>query len=82
MQDQRICEPAEADRRDDSTVLSLLLKDPAAVLWSVDEVSREVGDAVAATDALDRLLAVGLIHRLDQFVFATRAARRCELLAV
>ena len=43
-------------------------------LWSVEEVERMLGDALAVTDALARLHAVGLIHRLENYVFATRSA--------
>jgi hypothetical protein len=40
--------------------------------WSVDEIAREMGSDT--TDSLRRLFGGGLIHRLDGFVWASRAA--------
>ncbi|MGN6254619.1 MAG: hypothetical protein ACTHO8_06510, partial [Solirubrobacterales bacterium] len=37
-------------------------------------IARYPGNRLAAEDALDRLHRAGLIHRLDKFVWATRAA--------
>ena len=56
----------------DHSVLMLLTHDPG--LWTVDEISRALGDRVGAVDGVSHLFADGLIHRLDGFVFATRAA--------
>lgn len=39
-----------------------------------EEVSREIGDPVEAADSLARLHGAGIVHRLQDFVFATRAA--------
>lgn len=46
--------------------------------WSIEEIQREYRNPVAAKDALDNLQGAGLIHRLGDFVFATRAAVRAE----
>ncbi len=72
MRDQRT--PAEQDDATDQAVLSLLLDDAVQRPWSVEEVARELGDSLAAGDSLARLCGVGLVHRLDGFVFATRPA--------
>ena len=40
--------------------------------WSVDEIEREIGKEAA--DSLNRLYGGGLIHHLDRFVWASRAA--------
>ncbi|MEX1141107.1 MAG: hypothetical protein WD399_06755 [Thermoleophilaceae bacterium] len=39
-------------------------------------------DPIAATDGLNRLTAAGLVHRIDSFVFASRAAARASELAM
>jgi hypothetical protein len=75
MQDKGIETPAERDAETDSAVLGLLVYDHAG-LWSVAEVEREIGNRVAAADSMARLHGAGLIHRLENFVFATRAATR------
>jgi hypothetical protein len=49
-------------------------------IWSIDEVARMLGDPVAASDALDRLAAVGLIHRCDAYVLASRTAAHSHAL--
>ncbi len=49
--------------------------------WSVDEVSREIGDPVEAADSLDRLYGAGLVHRPEGFAFPTRAAVEAVRLA-
>jgi hypothetical protein len=67
---------AEPEVRDDSTVLNLLLDPTLRAPLSVHEVTREVGEHVKALDAIARLHGSGLIHRFDEFVFATLAARR------
>jgi hypothetical protein len=71
MHSQVIGDPAHADR--DATILDLLLIEHDG-LWSVDELKQLVGDAVGVEDAIARLSALGLIHRLEDFVFASRAA--------
>jgi hypothetical protein len=62
--------------RIESTILEVLGAGESR-LWSVAEVGRQVGDELAAADALSSLHRDGLIHRTgDGFVFATRAAIR------
>jgi hypothetical protein len=55
----------------DSAVLGLLIHEGSRP-WSDAEVERQMGADV--TDALGRLHGAGLAHRLDGFVWATRAA--------
>jgi predicted transcriptional regulator len=50
--------------------------------WSLDEIARELGDATNAQDAVRRLVQTGLAHRLGDFVFPTRTARRAARLEV
>lgn len=66
--------PAQVEDQEDAGVLELLMHEPLP--WSLDEIARELGDRVVATDAVARLYAAGLVHRFGEFVFATRAARR------
>ena len=56
----------------------MLLADPG--LWRTDEVLREMSNSIIAEDSLARLYASGLIHRLEGFVFPTRAATRASAL--
>jgi hypothetical protein len=63
------------DEELDSLVLGVVL-DGAPWLWSVDEIGREIDDPAGAQDAVARLGAAGLLHRLGEFVFASRSARR------
>jgi hypothetical protein len=79
MHDQRTS-PAEQDDSTDNAILGLLLDSPTP--WATAEVAREIGDDVDATDGIARLARGGLIHRLDGFVFATRAAVRGRRLAL
>ncbi len=58
------------------TLLDLLLTDEDPGLWSHDEIARAMDDSVVAIDAIDTLHAAGLVHRLGDFVFPTRAAGR------
>ncbi len=78
MQDKRIEDQPAEDRVSpcdrDKTVLSVLLSDPTP--WCFQEIVREFdGNKLGVEDALDRLAGCGLIHRLDDFFFPTRAAR-------
>jgi predicted transcriptional regulator len=70
---------AQTEMATDSTVLCLLLdgREP----WSMDELVRELQD-LAARDAVSRLTQAGLVHRHDEFVFPTRAARRAAELEI
>ena len=62
------------------TILELLLDEPRP--WSTAEVGCEIGDEIAAVDAIANLQAVGLVHRTsDGFVFVTRAAARFHEIA-
>lgn len=80
MQDERI-RPDQQDAQIDQAIMGLLLTETVAI-WAVEEVVREIRDRVAALDGLNRLAAAGLIHRVDGFVFATRAAARASDLAL
>lgn len=64
----------EADT--DRALLAVLLDDPGP--WAVEEVERELSDPVKAVDGLARLGAAGLVHRLEGFVFASRAAKQAH----
>jgi hypothetical protein len=80
MQDQRIPPTVLEDDEIDEAIMSLLL-DQRRGLWSVEEIASEMKDRVDAEDGLARLAAAGLVHRLDGFAFATRAAARAIDLA-
>ncbi len=82
MQDQRIQTVADEEAQTDQAILGLLLADSAAI-WSIEEMASEVGNnPIHVTDAINRLAKVGLVHRLDGFLFASRAAARATELAL
>jgi hypothetical protein len=74
--------PAQQDQNADGNILLWLTLDDVQRPWSVEEVVREYGDEADAADALARLHAVGLIHRMGDFVWATRAAIRSNEIAI
>lgn len=76
MHDQRT---HDSDQTDDA-ILGLLFNCPC--LWATDEVAREIGDEVGTADGLARLAGAGLVHRLDRFVFPTRAAWHAQQLSL
>jgi predicted transcriptional regulator len=63
----------------DAVLLMTLMHENANGPWAVDELARELEHDVE--DELRRLYGAGLIHRLDGFVWATRAAVRADELA-
>ncbi len=85
MQTQRIgrddADSALSEEQIDSVVLDFMLCG-SAYPWSVSEIARELGNAPDARDAVTGLTGTGLVHRLDEFVFPTRTARRAEELQV
>jgi hypothetical protein len=81
MQDQRIQTVADEEAQTDQAVLGVLLTDSAAI-WSVEEMASEIGNPIHVTDSINRLAAIGLVHRLDGFVLATRAAAKATELAL
>lgn len=65
---------AEELDANESIVLMCLTDSDEQRPWSLDEVIREFGSQ-SAIDAINALVAAGLIHRSsDGFVWATRAA--------
>jgi hypothetical protein len=62
-------------------VLAILLAEQDQRPWMPSEIELEIGDRVATVDALNQLYAEGLVHRLGEFVFATRAAVNMERIA-
>jgi NaMN:DMB phosphoribosyltransferase len=66
----------------ESLVLLLLLDGTNQRPWSASELGREFGDPDKAAVAVASLHASGLVHLIDGFVFATRAAVRANELAL
>jgi hypothetical protein len=65
----------EEERQAEGAILGLLLNFDAGGLWSVEEVVRQLSASrLEVVDGLAGLQASGLIHRVGDFVFATRAA--------
>lgn len=64
----------------DKCVLTILTDD-GGWPWTVDEIGRELHSSLDAADAVARLVAAGLVHRLGEFVFPSRAGRRAEQIA-
>jgi hypothetical protein len=79
MHGQPIADPADADGTYDSTILDLLVIEHDG-LWSIDELKRMLGDDTQVDDSLARLHGLGLVHRLDGYVCATRGAAHIHLL--
>lgn len=79
MHDQPSLSPAEEDARIDGAILMTLLSAPHRP-WSVDEITRAMD--CNPSDSLRRLYGGGLIHRLDGFVWASRAAVLADELAL
>jgi hypothetical protein len=78
MQDEtsRAGMPGPIDAR--RPVLGLLLVEQDQRPWLHAEIELEIGDRIATATAIDQLYAEGLVHRLGEFVFATRAAVNME----
>ena len=80
MPDQRIQDEVvpqdrcQVERHTDNVVIALVFREKWP--WSVEEIGRELNDQTEASDAVCRLLGSGLVHRLGDLVFPTRAARR------
>jgi hypothetical protein len=84
--------PADAEQAFDTALLGLLVHDHDG-LWSIAELARTLSSSAQAAatedgpptyeteDAIERLHAAGLIHRVGPFVFASRAAHMAQRLA-
>ncbi|MGH2903241.1 MAG: hypothetical protein ACRDK7_06625 [Solirubrobacteraceae bacterium] len=70
--------PRFSEEQTDCAVLGMLIYDSSCQLWSLEEIVRMHGNRVNAIDAINRLVATGLVHRIGEFVFPTLAARRSE----
>ncbi len=70
--------PASLEAMAQESVLGLLLQSDGPGIWSEEELARAVGKPMDVEDAIVRLHGEGLIHRLDGFVFAARAAIHYE----
>jgi HD-like signal output (HDOD) protein len=67
---------AGEEERIDAAIIGLLLDASTSWPWSVEELTRELGEKLAVEDGLASLYAAGLIHRSGELVFPTRAAIR------
>lgn len=67
-----------SDEDRDGLVLGLMLGESSSYPWTREELARTIGDHIGAFDAVGRLEAAGLLHRLGEFVFPTVAARRAD----
>jgi hypothetical protein len=69
------CVMAEQERQVEGAILALLLNFEAGSLWSVEELNSQLSASrLEVIDGLASLHAAGLIHRIGDYVFATRAA--------
>ena len=83
--------PSDVESAFDEALLGLLVHDHPS-LWSLSELDRSLVSSGHGTcgeepsrhdteDAVERLYAAGLIHRVGQFVFASSAARAAHAIA-
>jgi hypothetical protein len=79
MHDQPTLSPGERMDQEDRVILDMLMLETSHRPWSVDEIARELGSD--PSDSLRRLYGGGLIHRLEQFVWASHAAIKAEEIA-
>jgi hypothetical protein len=83
MQDQRSGAGAGlAGECVERVVLALLLEPACRGPWSVAELGHEIGSEPLAAEAVVGLHAAGLVHRVHEFVWASRSAARFHELAV
>jgi hypothetical protein len=69
------CVAREETRSVEAAIMGLLLNFDAGSIWAVEElVSQLSAPRLEVVDGLAELVATGLVHRLGDFVFATRAA--------
>lgn len=74
--------PAYREDHTDAVILEALLDKNAQRPWTVAEIAREHGlSDDDAADSVGRLARAALVHRLDGFVFASRAAVRAGTLS-
>jgi hypothetical protein len=65
----------------EAAVMGLLLSGDHHGPWSKEELVREIGSSrLEATDAIASLAGAGLVHELEDFVLASRAAQRMDKL--
>jgi hypothetical protein len=67
-------DPQEQWRIIERDILYLLTDPTQQTLWSAEELGRELENPNDVADALLSLDRAGLIHRIDNYVFATRQA--------
>jgi hypothetical protein len=82
MQGQDMPDPGRVLDEMQRCVLCVLLASTGCGLCSMHELTVAVGDDEMAALAVVGLHAEGLVHRLDRFVFATRAVVRAHELDV
>ncbi|HEY7831167.1 MAG TPA: hypothetical protein VIC06_11445 [Solirubrobacteraceae bacterium] len=86
MQNHRIDDEQDEDRLSeetrDSGLLDRMLLDSPSYPWSLGEIARELQSVYRAEDSINRLVAAGLVHSSDGFVWPTRAARRASEIGV
>jgi methionyl-tRNA formyltransferase len=69
------CVAREETRSVEAAIMGLLLNFDAGSIWAIEELVRQLSaPRLEVIDGLAELAAGGLVHRLDGFVFATRAA--------
>jgi len=75
MHDQSTRSNIEFDDASDRAIIDALTDDPGP--WAVVELQREFLNPLAVEDSLNRLVGVGMVHRIgDGFVFASRTAKQ------
>jgi hypothetical protein len=85
MQDETTPDLGQVLDETQQCVLCVLLEPAGSGLCSMGELALACGGYDAVTFAVEELHAAGLVHRLGEFVFASRAAARCrelDMLAV
>jgi hypothetical protein len=79
MEPQTSCPRPARPEQAEAVILSMLLNPDGGCIWSVEELVRELSSSrLQVEDGLAGLQGAGLVHRVDEFVFATRAAWRFD----